>query len=89
MIASEIGGFAASCNAEFLGEANAFMAACTRGWSYVLRRYRGIRIVVRLDGVDAVTICAHRGLPVALRAGLSVDALLKFFRNTFVALAAG
>ena len=43
---------------------------------------------MRLDGVDAVAIGAHRRLPVALGNCCAVDALLEFLGDRVVALAA-
>src|SRR5690349_5195463 len=78
VIAGEISRGAASLNAEFLRQTYSFVAACTRDLCDVLRRHRRVRIRVRLDGVNAVAVSAHRSLPVPLRNSGSVDALLKF-----------
>ena len=79
VIAREVGSGAASLNTEFLREANAFMAAGASDLRNILRGYGRVRIGVRLNGVDAVAIGANRSLPVALRDGGSVNALLKLF----------
>ena len=79
MVAGQIGGLAAAFDAKLLRESHAFVAARARGLRDVLRRYRRVGIRVRFDGMDAVTIGAHRRLPVALGDRLPVNALLKFF----------
>src|SRR5579862_1451225 len=89
MIAGQVCGLAPAGNAELLRESHAFMAARARGLRQVLRRNRRTGIEVRLDRVNSVTIGAYRRLPVALRNGLSVDALLEVLRDRVVAFPAG
>ena len=89
MIAGQVRCLAASFHAKLLGEPNSFMAAGTGDLRDVLRRDGRIRIVVRLDGVNAVAVGTNRSLPVALRDGRSVDALLKLLGNHVVAAPAG
>ena len=49
--------------------------ACAHVLPHIGRSHRRIRILGRLDGVNAVAIGAHRRLPVAARDRLPVDAL--------------
>src|SRR3954452_23254929 len=88
VIARQISRGSAPFDAKLLRQSDAFMASRAGGLGYVLRRYRRIRVRVRLDGVDPVAVGAHGRLPVRPREGLAVDALLKLLRNLLVALAA-
>ena len=89
VIAGEIGGGAGAFYAELLRKAHAFVAAGAGGLGEVLRVDRGVRIEVRLDGVNAVAIGADRGLRVAASDGLAVDALHEFGFHRRMALGAG
>src|SRR5579859_7473301 len=88
VIAGQISSLAASLYAEFLRKTYAFMAAGAGSQAHVLRRDRGIGIVERLDGVNAVAVGADGRLPVSLGDRLPVDAPLEFFRDLVVTAAA-
>ena len=65
------------------------MAASAGGASQVLRRYRRIGVNVRLDGVNSVTVGAHRRLGNAAAHRLAVNALHELLFHSGMALAAG
>ena len=89
VIAIHIGRDAVAGQAEFLGEAHAFMAARAGVLGQVLRGDRGVGILDVLDGVDAVAVGAHRGQAVAARNSLPVNAGHEGLRDVGVAFAAG
>ena len=64
------------------------MAARTRDLSQIRRRNRGVRIEMRLDGVDAVAICTNRRLPITTLDGSPVNALTVLLFDSGVALGA-
>ena len=59
------------------------------GVLHVGRSHRRIRVLWRLDGVNAVAVSAYRRLPVAARDRLAVGALHVLLLNVVVALGAG
>ena len=65
------------------------MAAGAGSAGYILLGDGGVGIDVRLDGVDAVTVCADRGQAVAAGDSLPVNALHEGLRHRAVAFAAG
>src|ERR1700730_12387290 len=89
VITGQIRGLAAALHSKFLGQTHAFMAARARSLTYVLRRDRRGGIGVWLNGVKARAIGAHRRLPIPFGDRLSGDALLEFFGDGVVTLAAG
>src|SRR5215831_465679 len=88
VIAREIRGSTPALNAELLRQPYTFVAAGTGELSNVLGGDGRAWVPVRCDGMNSVTISAHRRLPVCLCNRLAVNALLKLFRDLVVALAA-
>ena len=89
MVAVHVCRYAIPRNSKLARQPHTFMATSTRITRQVLFRYRRVRIVMRLDGVDPVAVGARRSLPVAVREGGSMDTPLEFFSDRLVALAAG
>jgi len=87
MIAGQIRCSAPPLYTELLGKPHSFVAARTGHLRYVLCRHRRIRIVMRFDRMDPMTIGADWRLPIRLCNGLPVNALLELFRDLVVALA--
>lgn len=89
MIAIEVARDAAAGHAELLRETDTLMTTSANVARNILLRGRRVGIVVRLDGMDAVTVSANRRKLVAARQGLAVDALHEGGVHVSVALAAG
>src|SRR6476659_1878242 len=65
------------------------MTTGTRGFGQRRRGHRGLRILMRLDGVNTVAVGAYGRLPVAAGDRLAVDALRVFRCKRAVAPRAG
>jgi len=89
MIAGQIGSGSSSLNTKFLRESHSLVAARARDLCEILCRHQGVGIEVRLDGMNAMTVGAHRSLPVAAGNGLPVDALHEFLLHGLVTLRTG
>lgn len=88
MVAVKIRGYAIGRDAKFAREPNAFVTTGTGITREVLLGNRGVRVLVRFNGVDAVTICANGRELIAARDGLSVNAGVEGVLNVRVALSA-
>ena len=84
VIARQVSRRSSPLHVKFLGEAHSFVAAGAGYGGQVLRGNGGIRIKMLLDGVDAVTIRAHRRLPVSTSYRPSVNALRELLFHILV-----
>ena len=88
VIAGQVRTDAAAGHAEFLREPHALVAG-RAGVLHVGCGHGRVRILRRLDGVNAVAIGADRRLPVAARDGRAVNALHVLLLDVVMALGAG
>ena len=89
MIAGQIGSRSPSLKTKFLREPHSLVAARAGELCQILCRHRGVGIEVRLDGMNAMTVGAHRSLAVAAGDSLPVDALHEFPLHGLMTLRTG
>src|ERR1700746_2342331 len=89
MIAGQIGSGSSSLKTKFLREPHSLVAARAGDLCEILCRHRGVGIKVRLDGMNAMTVGAHRSLAIAAGDSLPVDALHEFILTELITLRTG
>ena len=84
VIARQVSRHSPALDAKLLGQTHSFMASGAGYSRQVLRGDGRIRIEMFLDGVDTVTIRAHRRLPVSTSYRPSVNALRELLFHILV-----